>query len=255
MILRHLATLFVISVALLAARDAQACSRRVLPPATRLAMADLVVDARVDLVSKEQVSVVPTAVRKGTVPDRQMQITGVTTTLDAMLRCEGVTTLERGRTYLFLLFDRLPGEASWRTIDLVDGAVDLKDPVADEILRANGRSTPWTRGADGLWLKAVIAKAVFAVKEEIDVLLVFRNSAAVRRELRYRSWPPAERSSCLLEGAGISGVPVPIAQKALMNTSQGSGPLLITKSAPAKRSSGIWTWSRLPRRAGGTRSV
>jgi hypothetical protein len=175
-------------------------------------MADLVVEARVDLVSKNQVTAAPTAVRKGTMPHGQMQIDGVMTTLDAMLRCEGGLNLARGRTYLFLLFDRLPGEASWRTIDLVDGVVELENPVAREILRTNGASTPWKRGADGMWLKAVVAKSVFAVNEEIDVLMIFRNAAAARRELRYRSWPPSERSSCLIEGAGVAGVPVPIAQ-------------------------------------------
>jgi hypothetical protein len=210
--MRHLTITFLISVALLAARDAHACQRRKLPPAIRLAMADLVVEARVDLVRVSQVIVAPTAVRKGTRPDGQMQIDGVTTPLDAMLRCEGAISLERGRTYLFLLFDRLPGESSWSTIDLIDGIVELKDPVASEILRTNGTSTPWTRGTDGWWLKAIVAKGVFAVDEEIDVLLIFRNATAARRELRYRSWPPSERSACLLEGAGVAGVPVPIAQ-------------------------------------------
>jgi len=211
-ILRNLTVMFVILVALLSVRDAQACDRRKLPPAIRLAMADLVVEARVDLVSKGRATVVPTAVRKGTRPNGQMQLDGVTTSLEAMLRCEGGVNVERGKTYLFLLFDRLPGEASWRTIDLVDGVVELGDPVVGEIMRTNGASTPWTRGADGLWLKAVVAKSVFAVNEEIDVLMLFRNAAAARRNLRYRSWPPSERSSCRLEGAGIIGVPVPIAQ-------------------------------------------
>src|SRR5262245_28676757 len=99
---RHLATLFGISFALLAAWDAEACQRRTLPPATRLAMADLVVEARVDVVrNNSSVTVVPTAVRKGAMRDAQMQIDGVTTTLDAILSCEGYIRLERGRTYLF----------------------------------------------------------------------------------------------------------------------------------------------------------
>jgi hypothetical protein len=199
--------ILVLAIALVVIQDACACRRDPLPPDLALALADVVVEARVDHVDASGLTVTPRKIHKGAMAKKQAQVLG---NFDReYMACYGAF-LEKGDTYLFLLSDRLPGETAFRVIDSLDGVLSLS--AAKHVLQTRLVATPWARRADGLWLKAVLGKETFAANEEFNVALFFRNATTTGRTLKFRSWPSTDRTACAMQGAGIAGMPVPIAK-------------------------------------------
>lgn len=70
--------LFVLALALVATHNANACDRRdIYPPAVYVALADVIVKARVDQIGERRVTVTPVAVRKGALSEKKIEIVGL----------------------------------------------------------------------------------------------------------------------------------------------------------------------------------
>lgn len=169
-------------------------------------MADVIVEARVEKIGDDRVTVTPMTVRKGALPSRVVDITGLeTSSPDVITSCD--INPVPGRNYVFLAYAPLPGESDLTAVDWQDGMVELS--AATELLETTGLSSPWARAANGLWFRAAISKPVFARSEPIDIFTAVRNAGPEPHTLRLRGAPWSEPSRCSIEGDGITGIRVP----------------------------------------------
>lgn len=214
------------TLALFAAREVGACTiveAHSGPLMNVAATTDVIVEARVDHYQGDRLVVVPVAVHKGSVPNGPLEIGSIPAepsglTLDLMAACEikPLPLPEAGKTYLFGLFDRVPGESAWRAGYNISDAPLAGTSAARNLLRGirgDAPVTPWMRSADGRWLtRALLPKRIFATGESIDVVMQVRNASGMTLLIRHRNWPLEERSVCALEGTGLTGVSIPLPQ-------------------------------------------
>jgi hypothetical protein len=117
----------------LGVQEVHACSIHLLLPDKSVAMADVIIEARIDRFAGQTATVTSLKVHKGSIAGTKLELKGLprSNTDWRLARLCGIVAPRVGEIYLFQLI-RLPGETAWAVIDL---PIVLGDPLAIEIVR------------------------------------------------------------------------------------------------------------------------
>jgi hypothetical protein len=146
--------------------------------------------------------------------------------------CRGNAALV-GRRYIALLWNPSTGRSGHQLIAETGGLLIWsaeEQQSLTEALASVQPVSPWRAGPDGILTQLTLApdRPVATGLNELNLLMIFRNTGAKPVTFRYRSWPPADQSRCEVDMVSESrqrvlAKDVPIARSAIEDYFQKHG--------------------------------